>query len=313
MAKSREIKGRMKAVSNIQRITRTMQMIATARFQSALRRATSSKPYSAKISELVGELSAAGGSLDHPLLRAPDPVAGRELLLVITSNRGLCGAYNSNVLREASRFYRQKQADGVELDLEVAGKKGVGYFRFAHIDVSTVHDQFGDKPAYAEVEQLAQHYMDAFDQGQYDAIHIASMSFQSTSRQRPEIFKLLPLDRLQDAEASGPAQGAAQGPVEADAQSESKPASGGEAIYDFSPDPAELLAQLLPASVKIALFQRFNEAIVSEQVARMVAMKSATDAAGKMGKNLTRQYNRARQTAITTELTEIIGGTAALE
>jgi F-type H+-transporting ATPase subunit gamma len=294
MAKTREIKGRMKAVSNIKRITKTMQMIATARFQAALRRATASKPYSRKIAELVGELASAGESLDQPLLKKPDPASGRELLLVITSNRGLCGGYNANVLRTATQQIREKRGSDCDLTIEVVGKKGVGYFKFQHIDISQQHTQFGDEPKYVDVEELAERYMDEFREGRYDAISVAFMSFESTSRQRSVILNLLPLQPPSDGEAS-----------------DSKPKADVE--YDFSPDPEELLGVLLPETVKIQLFQCFNEAVVSEQVARMIAMKSATDAAGKMGKTLTRQYNRARQTAITTELTEIIGGTAALE
>jgi F-type H+-transporting ATPase subunit gamma len=291
MAKTREIKGRMKAVGNIQRITKTMQMIATARFQAALKRATASKPYSRKIAELVGELAAAAGAVEHPLLRSPTPPANRRLVLVISSNRGLCGGYNANVLRTAAQ--RLRDHAGTQVELQVVGKKALGYFKFAGRPVDVNHAQFGDEPKYVDVERLAQSYIEQFTQGKYDSIEVVSMAFESTSRQSPKVLTLLPLQP--PAASAGGA--AAQAVVE----------------YDYSPEPEVLLGELLPATVKVQLFQCFNEAVVTEQVSRMVAMKAATDAAGKMKKSLHRRYNRARQTAITTELTEIISGSAALE
>ena len=280
----------MKAVANIQRITRTMQMIATARYQAMQRRATQAQAYTRKIAEVMGELAAGAGAEGHPLISPPDRKTGRELLLVLTSNRGLCGAYNANVLRETSRHLRETDAD---VDLEVVGKKGLGFFRFAGREVSRSHTEFGDTPAYPDVERLAQRYMDDYAAGRYDAIRVAYMHYLSASRQTPEVIRLLPMEK--------PAEG------------EQNAAAGSSAEYEFTPSAAELLDELVPMAVKTRLFQCFNEAVVSEQVSRMVAMKAATDAAGKMRKDLGRRYNRARQAAITTELSEIIAGAAALE
>jgi len=298
MAKTREIKRRIKAVGNIKRITKTMQMIATARFQASQKRATAAKPFTQKIAELVGELSAAasaGGDaeLSHPLLTAPANATGKRLVLVITSNRGLCGGYNANVLRTANAFVREHGLSNV--DVEVVGKKGSAFFKFNNIPVQATYNNLGDQPSFEVVNDLAQQYMDRFIKGQYDSVHVIYMAFESMSRQTPRINQLLP---MKNPASQQPAAGA--GPKVA-------------AAYEFSPDPRELLAELLPMTIKAALFQAFNEAVVSEQIARMVAMKSATDAANKMGKELTRVYNRARQAAITTELSEIIAGSAALE
>jgi len=295
MAKTREIKRRMKAVGNIERITKTMQMIATARFQAALRVVTQSQAYAQKIRELVGELAAAqgdhGGSVNHPLLRqAQNPQ--RHRLLVLTSQRGLCGAYNTNVLRTAMAF-RNRQADG-SVDLEVVGKKGVAYFKFNGIDVSRHHDQIGDKPQYADVERLATDHIDAFTRGECDGIHVAFMGFETVARQSPRIQTLLPLV------APGGGEETATGPQ-------------ATVDYDYSPEPQSLLNELLPATVKTQLFQCFNEAVLGEHVARMVAMKNATDSAGKMSRELSLRFNRARQASITTELTEIISGAQSLE
>ncbi len=295
MAKTREIKGRMKAVSNIKRITRTMQLIATARFQAALKRATAAKPYTEKIAELVGELAGAGGSIKHALLETPEESTGKELVLILTADRGLCGGYNANILRTASQYL--KANTDKQIDIEMVGKKGVGYCKFNNIELQQVHTQFGDKPVYEDVEALANNYMERFTAGEYDSVKVVFMQFETIARQKPVVLPLLPLQPPNVEEANGSAKGKAKGEVD----------------YDFSPDAEQLLGKLLPATVRTELFQCFNDAVVGEQVARMVAMKSATDAAGKMGKSLTRQFNRARQTAITTELTEIIGGSAALE
>ncbi len=296
MAKDREIQTRIKAVGNIERITKTMKMIATARFQASQRRAVSAQPYTRKIRELVGELatSTAGGEFSHPLMGAPDPSPGRELVLVLTSNRGLCGAYNANVLRAARQHLNQ--LGDTPYDLEVVGKKGAAAFRFQRLDIARMHSQFGDAPQYEDVERLATEYMDAFAAGKYDAVRVVYMAFETTSRQRPVVQQLLPLAAPSTDDGAG-ASGA----------------GGGQVDYESSPDPQTLLGELLPASVRAQLFQCFNEAVVSEHVARMVAMSAATDNAAEMSKTLTRLYNRARQSRITTELTEIIGGAAALE
>jgi F-type H+-transporting ATPase subunit gamma len=293
MATLRELKGRIKAVGNIKRITKTMQMIATAKFQASVRRATETKPYTEKVAELVGELAAASGQtgqIDHPLLHAPDPPVHRELLLVLTSNRGLCGAYNANVLRTANHHLRDRPE--TEQALQVVGKKGISYFRFQGFAVEKAHTHIGDEPAYEDVEALASEYIERFTAGEFDAVRVAYMKFVTNARQEPQIMTLLPLE-----------------PPEAEQSDEAATAG---AIYEFSPDPQQLLAELLPITVKTQLFQAFNDAMVSEQVARMVAMKAATDNADQMGRDLRRQYNRARQAQITTELTEIVSGAEAL-
>jgi len=294
MAKAREIKRRMKAVANIRRITKTMQMIATSKFARAQTAATASKPYTEGIFELVTELASRAGNITHPLINGPtrgfNPGA-KELILVITSNRGLCGPYNGSVIRLALRTIREL---GVEASVrEVSGKKGVGAMKFAGISIEKTHDKFGDTPKINDVAALAESYMDRFQKGEITGVKIVSMRFLSIARQRPEVLQLLPL-RPPASSGEAPAK------------------SGVTEQYEFSPDAETLLAELLPETVTSTVWQCFSDAIVSEHVARMIAMKSATDNAVKMGKNLTRKYNRARQAQITTELTEIISGAAAL-
>ena len=295
--KTREIRGRIKAVSNIKRITRTMQMIATARFQASQRRATATQPYTRKIAELVGELAKAAAAdpnanLSHPLRRKPDPKVGKELLLVLTSNRGLCGGYNGNVLRTATQYLNTTKESGQQVDLEVVGRKGTSYFKFNKIPVTKVHNQFGDSAKFEDVQALVESYMADFTAGKYDKVSVIFMAFESMSRQTPQVLQLLPL--------KDPTEGV-EGVV-----------SKSQVDYEYSPEPEQLLAELLPVTVKTQLFQSFNESEVSEQIARMVAMKAATDNATQMSKDLTRVYNRARQSAITTELTEVISGAMAL-
>jgi F-type H+-transporting ATPase subunit gamma len=299
MAKARQIVKRRKAVTNIRKITRTMQLIATARFQQAFNRAMGTKPYTEKITQLVEELSAAAkDQVDHPLLQS-NPQSRKDLLLVVTSNRGLCGGYNGSVLRTALG-HLDKTADR-EHELHVVGKKGIAYFRFLGRQVEKAIADIDDRPRFDQVEPIAAEYMRRYEAGEVGEVHVAYMRFLSTSRQVPVVVRLLPLS----AEEKPPpaAEGAAVKTVEPKLSVQ----------YDFSPLPVELLKVLLPQTVKVRLFQCFMDAAVSEQTSRMVAMKAATDAASDMIKLLSRQFNRARQTQITLELLDIVGGAEALK
>jgi F-type H+-transporting ATPase subunit gamma len=299
MGKTREIKKRIKAVANIRRITKTMQMIATSKFAKSQQRATATKPYTEGVLALVTELAATAGNLSHPLISGPERGAKNaqgELTLIITSDRGLCGPYNGAVLRTAMGHLRATPG-AKSGQIELVGKKGVSFLRFNGVPVSKQH-QLGDVPKFGDVERVAQGFMDRFTAGEVTAVRVVYMRYLSAGRQAPAVVQLLPL------KPPTPARGGSDAP-------EKK--AGFTAQYEFSPSAGELLDTLLPATVKATLFQAFNDAIVSEHIARMVAMKSATDNAGKMGKRLTRKFNRARQAQITTELTEIVSGAAALQ
>ena len=295
MANARDVKKRIKAVGNIRRITKTMQMIATSKFARAQLRATASKPYTEGIFDLVTELASRAGNVSHPLIEGPDggfKPGAKEVALVMTSNRGLCGPYNGSVLRLAMRSLRESGAD--RSSLEVVGRKGVSALNFNGFDLDATLSQFGDDPKTDEIERLARSYMDRFQKGEITGVKVYYMRFYSTARQRPEALQLLPLKPPAPAEGEGGGAG------------------GTSEQYEFTPEPGALLGALLPETVASTLFQCFMDSVVSEHVARMVAMKAATDNAGKMRKGLTRVYNRARQAQITTELTEIISGAAAL-
>jgi F-type H+-transporting ATPase subunit gamma len=265
-------------------------MIATAKFTAALSRAKDSRPYTDAIRNLVGEVSGTAGDYDSPLFNAPAK-NNKELLLVITSDRGLCGAYNGNVLRQALLHTRSAKTNNSEVTLETAGKKATTFFKFQKLEARN-QLTFGDKPSYEDVARVAKRYMDEFANGDWDKVSVAYMRFESNARQIPEVIQLLPL--ATDA-------------------SETDEEKNSSSNYEFSPSAAEILDDLIPRSVITALFQMFNDAVVSENIMRMIAMKAATENANELAKDLKRDYNRARQAQITTELTEIISGAAALE
>jgi F-type H+-transporting ATPase subunit gamma len=289
MAKARAIVKRRRAVQNIRKITQTMQLIATARFQKCLQRAVASQPYTRKITELLQSVAGQRGA-DHPLLQ-PNDNHERSLLLVVTSNRGLCGAYNASVLRRLLEVRRQLAAASLTPEVEVVGKKGINYLRFLGVPVSVKTTDVEDRIAFSRVAEMADRYMGLYARGEVARVEVLYMQFHSVGVQRPTVAQLLPIEP--------PAAETEQRRIRVE--------------FEFSPPPETLLRRLVPEAVRIRLFQAFNDAIVSEQVARMVAMKAATDAAGDMSRYLTRQYNRARQSQITLELADIVGGANAVQ
>jgi F-type H+-transporting ATPase subunit gamma len=319
MANRRELVKRRKSVRNIRKITRTMQLIATARFQAAFNRAMATKPYTQKLAELVDDLSRAAGDVEHPLLATHDDVKS-SALIVLTSARGLAGGYNAHVLRAAVAHVDEQAARGIDTRVHMIGKKGIGYFRFLRRPMAEQTPTFGDRPKFEQVEPIANGLIDSFLAGEISSAYVAYMRFVSAGQQRPEVVQLLPLAPAGPVAPVAPAAGgdaaaaAAASPAASPAGGEGAPLAERRRTinYEFSPGPRELLDELLPAIIRVRLFQAFNDALVSEQVARMIAMKAATDAAGDMIKALSRQYNRARQTQITMELLDIVGGANAL-
>jgi len=292
MAKARAIIKRLKAVKNIRKITRTMELIATARFKKAMDRASEAAAYTRKISEIVADLSTAELSFTHPLLTQPD-VQTKNVLLVLTSNRGLCGGYNGAILRMVTRRLKESAASQEELSLEVAGKRGINFLKFQGCEFAHTFTNFEDKPTFDEVEVIANRYIDGFIAGDIHRVDVVYTKFESASRQTAALETLLPIGALGDD----------------DDGTESSTAID----YEFLPSPEDILEEIVPAAFKARLFKCFLDAAVSEQIARMVAMKGATENAGDMISTLSMQYNRARQSQITSELSEIIGGAAALE
>jgi F-type H+-transporting ATPase subunit gamma len=307
MAKARAIVKRRKSVQNIRKITRTMELIATARFKKALDRATAAEAYTRKIAELVADLGATAQEASHPLLEVRSP-AKKSLLLMLTSNRGLAGGYNGNVIRVATRTLQDYATDRVATRLEVSGKRGIAFCRFRGTPMDATYLQFEDRPQFDQVEVLANNFIGMFLRGEVDRVDVAYTKFINSARQEAVVQTLLPMTTAQVAES-------------VDSVRQAKPTAGKDSgkgpkervPYEFVPDAASILEEIVPVSFKVRLFKCFLDAAVSEQIARMVAMRGATENADDMVKNLTMLYNRARQAQITRELAEIIGGAAALE
>lgn len=291
MANLRQIVKRRKAVRNIRKITKTMELIATSRFQKSLKRAHEAEAFTRKITELAADLSLSSTTVSHPLLKRRETVKN-TVLMVICSNRGLCGGYNASILREANAGIREIQRQGINLHLELSGKRAINFFRFQRIPAENSYTQFEDKPSYNDVEQIANRYIAGYISGQYDQVQVAYMKFLNAARQAPVVETLLPLAQVDVGEKNQRSE---------------------MVDYEFLPDAQSILEEIVPVSFKVRLFKCFLDAAVSEQIARRVAMKAATENAGEMIKELSRFYNRARQAQITKEISEIIGGTAALE
>ncbi len=292
MANARALDKRRKSIRNIRKITRTMELIATARYKKAMDRAAAVTAYTEQITKVVSRLVAAGTEVRHPLLETRDnPSTARVLCLA--SNRGLCGGYNAGVLRTIVPHVEQLRGAIPNLVVDVSGKRGINGLKYRGIATTQQWTQFEDQPPYAEVEKIAAEYLRQYALGEIDRLDVVYTKFISTSRQRAVVETLLPLGSLESPDAQGAA-----------------PDSGSE--FEFLPSAESILEEIIPTSFKVKLFKCFLDAAVSEQVARMIAMKGATESAGDMIKQLSMTYNRARQSQITGEIMEIIGGVEAL-
>ena len=295
MANPRALDKRRKSIRNIKKITRTMELIATARFKKAMDRASAATAYTDRITQVVADLANAGLQVSHPLLEE-HPESKAAALLVLTANRGLCGGYNGNVIRMAGKRREELQQQMPTLTLDVSGKRGVTGFKFREIPLNQTFLQFDDQPAFDEVEKIANAYLQKYIAGELDRLDVVYTQFHSIAKQTAVVETLLPMGTLEgvpDAAANTTKQK--------------------EALYEFVPSAESILEEVVPTSFKVKLFKCFLDAAVSEQIARMVAMKSATENANEMIKSLSMTYNRARQSKITGEIMEVIGGVEALE
>jgi len=293
MANPKELDKRRKSIRNIRNITRTMELIATARFKKAMDRAAAATAYTQRITQLVADLTKSGLEVSHPLLEQRDETH-RAGLLILTSNKGYCGGFNGNLLRAGTARWEELNAEVPECRLEISGKKGIKGLRFRGIVPDQEFTHFEDKPSFDEVDVLASRYLDAFTIGKLDRLDVVYMKFHSVARQEVTIETLLPLGSLDD-------------PSTPDSE------ASGETQYEFLPSPESILEEVVPTSFKVKLFKCFLDSAVSDQVARMIAMKGATENAGELIKALSMQYNRARQGRITSELMDLIGGVEALK
>ena len=294
MAKARALDKRRKSIRNIRKITRTMELIATARFKKAMDRAHSATAYTQRITSLVTDLAQAGLEVSHPLLE-PREVTKRATLLVLTGNRGLCGGYNSNVQRLALPRILEMRKEIPEVRVEISGKRGLNGLKFRGVVADEGFTHFEDRPSFDEVDVLATRYLEEFITGKIDRLDVAYTKFISVSKQIATVETLLPLGTL----AGTPA--------------DAKEAPANQIQYEFLPSAESILEEVVPTSFKVKLFKCFLDAAVSEQIARMVAMKSATENADSLIKALSMTYNRARQSQITSEILDVLGGVEALK
>ena len=304
MAKARALDKRRKSIRNIRKITRTMELIATARFKKAMDRANAATAFTNRMTKLVQDLAASGLEVSHPLLEKRETFKNATLL-VLTANRGLCGGFNGNLQRAGYHRWLELKEAVPNCRLEISGKRGISAFKFRGIKPDATFTHFEDKPTYQEVDVIASRYLDEYATGRLDRLDIVYTKWESISRQKVSIETLLPLSAI-----GGPASAAASSGKAGAISAE--PIGRFQAIYEFLPSPESILEEVVPASFKIKLFKCFLDSAVSEQVARMVAMKSATENAEDLIKRLGRQYNRARQSRITSELMDVIGGVEAL-
>jgi F-type H+-transporting ATPase subunit gamma len=297
MANIRQLDKRRKSVRNIRKITRTMELIATARFKKAMDRAAAATDYTKRITQIVQDLASSGASVSHPLLVAHEEVKAVDIL-VLTANRGLCGGYNGSLVRVATQRRNEikEQADAGQTS--VSGKRGISAFRFAGIPIEKTYTEFDDQPSFDSVAKIADDLIYRYVSGQVDRVDVAYTKFITSSKQLPIVETLLPFAGLDLQTKSTDAALAQESKIRDD--------------YEFLPDASAILEEVVPASFRARLFKCFLDAAVSEQIARMVAMKSATENAGDIIKALSRTYNRARQSKITQEIMEIIGGVEAL-
>jgi len=284
----RAVKRRISSVKSTQKITRAMELIASSRIVKAQRRVEAARPYAEQLRNLMASVTRNAGNLDHPLLKKRETGSGRVGMIVISADRGLAGAYNSNVIRAAERA--MERYDG-ETKLFLSGKKAISYFKFRGYDFSDAWEGYSDQPKIDNARKVAHAAVEAFTEGEIDEVRIAYTQFESALRQRPVVTKLIPAS-VEDVTGD-----AAEAP---------------SANYVFEPEPEQILNFLLPRYIEGAVLQAMLEAAASEHSARRRAMKAATDNAEELIEGLTRVYNQARQAEITTEIMEVIGGAEAL-
>src|SRR2546426_8541055 len=291
MAKPRELRRRIKSVQSTRKITKTMELVATSKLKRAQDRVIAARPYAAALAEVIGDLYAPELGERFPLLRQPAGKSRRVALVVITANRGLCGAFNANLIREARRRIEQLEADGVGVDLHLIGKKGITYFKFAKRPAASQRTDIGDKPRAEHAAEIVGPLMTQFASGALDAVEVVFAQFKSAVSTPPTTVRILPIT-----------------PPRADARS-----GGSAANYILKPSAEAILEQLLPLYVRNQLYRALVETAAAFLGAQRTAMKNATDNAGDIIELLQRTYNRARQAQITQELAEIVGGAEALK
>jgi len=286
MAKGRELKGRIKSVENTRKITRTMEMVATSRMKRAQDRVVAARPYANSLADVIASLYSPELAERFPLLRQPERVKNAAVIL-LTTNRGLCGAFNSNLIREGRHLLGKLEREGVSVELHVVGRKGIGYFKYVGRALASARTDITDRPSANDAASLVDDPMARFIRGELDAVYVVYAQFRSALSTPPTVQRILPV--------------------------EPPKTKGATRDYLLFPSAEKILSELLPSYVRNQMYRAMVETAAGEQGARRTAMKNATDNAGEMLNTLRRTFNRARQAQITQEIAEIVGGAAALE
>ncbi|HEX9348855.1 MAG TPA: ATP synthase F1 subunit gamma [Gemmatimonadales bacterium] len=287
MAKPRELKRRIRSVQNTKKITKTMELVSTSKLKRAQDRVVGARPYAQALTEVIGDLYSPELAERFPLLRQPRHGARRTALVLITSNRGLCGAFNANLIREARRRLAELEAQDAHTELHVVGKKGISYFKFTKRNIATQRVDIGDRPTLDHAAELAKSLMERFSKGDLDAVDIVFAKYNSAVSTPPTTLRVLPVAPPEKRRST--------------------------VNYILEPSAEKILDELLPLYVQNQFYRALVETAAAEHGARRTAMKNATDAGSDMLTLLQRTYNRARQAQITQELAEIVGGAEALK
>jgi F-type H+-transporting ATPase subunit gamma len=291
MAKARELRRRIKSVENTRQITKTMEMVATSRLKRAQDRVVAARPYAESLADVIASLYDPGLAERFRLLRQPEPGPQRVALLFITSNRGLCGGFNANLIRRTAGRLVELEAERRDVELHAIGRKGIGFFRYIGQPLQSARDDIGDRPTAEHATEVMEPLIERFVAGELDAVEVVFAKFNNPLSTPPTLLPILPIRPPED----GPAR------------------SRVVPNYILKPSAEAILEVVLPMYVQNQMYRALVETAASEHGARRTAMKSATDNAGEMIDYLRRTYNRARQAQITQELAEIVGGAEALK
>jgi F-type H+-transporting ATPase subunit gamma len=305
MAKSRQLKGRIRSVQNTRKITKTMELVATSKLKRAQDRIIAARPYAEALREVIADLFTPDLADQFPLLRRPAPPGkggpSRAAVILLTSNRGLAGGFNSNLIKEARRRIESLESEGYTVDLYGVGKKGIGFFKYLGRKLALERMDVGDRPTSEHAAQIVEPLIAEFSAGELASVDLVQARFISALQTPPATIRILPVE-----EAAGQRGSGAAGQVE-------EQGSKTVANYILAPNAEAILRQLLPLYVRNMVYRGLVETAAAEHGARRTAMKNATDNAGEILELLKRTYNRQRQAQITQEIAEIVGGAAALQ
>jgi F-type H+-transporting ATPase subunit gamma len=323
MAKTQQLRRRIRSIRNTRQITKTMEMVSASKLKRAQDRVIAARPFATMMREVLGALDVDPALIEHPLLRQPAERRTASVFL-FTSNRGLAGAFNTNLFKRAYALKQDVEREGLAVRLHVAGKKGAAAFRYRGQPPLTVWTDLSDRPSFEEADRVAQVAIAEFTQAETDEVWLVFARFNSPMDTPPSVDRILPVgrdvggdeDRLDRTAAEAAASARESKPARAVAPAQAK--RGGREgaprpLYLLTPSPEEIFAQLMPLYVRNAIYRALTETAAGEHGARRTAMKSATDNAGELLDVLHRNYNRARQAQITQEIAELMGGAEALK